>query len=150
MNWVDLEAWRGFDLWNVSWSECYCSCIECELQKTWIPLKEVVGGIYSLQPLPSRWLSLLSMGTPDSLVVHRTGTVHCPVRDMSARLLGFGAVDRWNPLSYSCTGQFGATPDMLWLLCSDFCRVLFTLAVDRWPQITVALLAHRTCLMHTG
>jgi hypothetical protein len=28
---------------------------------------EVVGGIYSLQPLPSRWLSLLSMGTPDSL-----------------------------------------------------------------------------------
>jgi hypothetical protein len=33
---------------------------------------EVVGGIYSLQPLPSRWLTLLSMGTPDSLVVHRT------------------------------------------------------------------------------
>jgi hypothetical protein len=26
---------------------------------------EVVGGIYSLQPLPSRWLTLLSMGTPD-------------------------------------------------------------------------------------
>jgi hypothetical protein len=33
------------------------------------------GGIYSLQPLPSRWLFLLSMGTPDSPVVHRTG--HC-------------------------------------------------------------------------
>jgi hypothetical protein len=32
-------------------------------------------GIYSLQPLPSRWLSLLSMGTPDSPVVHQTG--HC-------------------------------------------------------------------------
>jgi hypothetical protein len=27
---------------------------------------EVVGGIYSLQPLPSRWLTLLSMGKPDS------------------------------------------------------------------------------------
>jgi hypothetical protein len=26
------------------------------------------GGIYSLQPLPSHWLSLLSMGTPDSPV----------------------------------------------------------------------------------
>jgi hypothetical protein len=32
----------------------------------------VGGGIYSLQPLPSRWLTLLSMGTPDSPVVHRT------------------------------------------------------------------------------
>jgi hypothetical protein len=28
---VDFETWRGFDLWNVSWSECYCSCIEYEL-----------------------------------------------------------------------------------------------------------------------
>jgi hypothetical protein len=34
-------------------------------RKTWMPLKEVVGGIYRLQPLPSRWLSLLAMGTPD-------------------------------------------------------------------------------------
>jgi hypothetical protein len=32
---------------------------------TCMQLKEVVGGIYSLQPLPSRWLSLLAMGTPD-------------------------------------------------------------------------------------
>jgi hypothetical protein len=39
-----------------------------------------LGGIYSLQPLPSRWLSLLLMGTPDSPVAHQTGTVHCPVR----------------------------------------------------------------------
>jgi hypothetical protein len=30
-----------------------------------MPLKEVVGGIYSLQPLPGRWLFLLAMGTPD-------------------------------------------------------------------------------------
>jgi hypothetical protein len=61
---------------------------------------EVVGGIYSLQPLPSRWLTLLSGGAPDS-------TVHCPVRATSARPLGFGAVDRWNPLSFCCTGQSG-------------------------------------------
>jgi hypothetical protein len=26
--------------------------------------------------------------------------------------LGFGAVDRWSPLSCSCTGQSGGTPDM--------------------------------------
>jgi hypothetical protein len=36
-----------------------------------MPLKEVVGGIYSIQPLPSRWLFLLSMGTPD-ILVHAT------------------------------------------------------------------------------
>jgi hypothetical protein len=53
-----------------------------------MPLKEVVGGIYSPQPLPSRWLFLLSMGTTDSPVVHRTTTFHCPVRATSARSLG--------------------------------------------------------------
>jgi hypothetical protein len=62
-------------------------------------MNEVVGGIYSIQPLPSRWLFLLSMGTSDSSMVHRTGTIHCSVRTTSARSLGFGAVDRWKPLS---------------------------------------------------
>jgi hypothetical protein len=28
----------------VSWSEVFCSCNKCGDQKTWIPLKEVVGG----------------------------------------------------------------------------------------------------------
>jgi hypothetical protein len=73
---------------------------------------EVVGGIYSLQPLPSRWLTLLSMSAPDSPVAHRTTIVHCPVRATSARPLGFGAVDHWNPLSFCCTGQSSATLDM--------------------------------------
>jgi hypothetical protein len=77
-----------------------------------MPLKEVGWGIYSLQPLSSRWLSLLAMGTPDSPVVHQTCTIHYPVRTTSARPLGFGAIDRWNPLSCSCTGQSGATLDM--------------------------------------
>jgi hypothetical protein len=55
---------------------------------------EVVGGIYSLEPLPSRWLTLLSMDTPNSLVEHRT--LHCPLSGAChvSRLLGFGAVDR--------------------------------------------------------
>jgi hypothetical protein len=54
---------------------------------------EVAGGIYSLQPLPSRWLNLLPIGTPDSLVVHRTG--HCSVSGAChvSDPLGFGAVD---------------------------------------------------------
>jgi hypothetical protein len=103
-------------------------------------------GIYSLQPLPSRWLFLLSMGTPDSLVVHRTGTVHYPVCATSASPLGFGAVDRWNPLSCSRTEQSGAF--RLRILTSDF--ALYTFAVDRWAQVTVAPLAHRTSPVHTG
>jgi hypothetical protein len=58
---------------------------------------EVVGGIYSLQPLPSHWLTLLSMDAPDS---------HCP-------LSGGATLARpLEPLSCSCTGQSGATPDM--------------------------------------
>jgi hypothetical protein len=60
-------------------------------------LNEMVGGIYSPQLLPSRWLFLLAMGIPDSLV-----------RATSARPLGFGAIDRWGPLSFCCTGQSGA------------------------------------------
>jgi hypothetical protein len=55
---------------------------------------EVVGGIYSLQPLPNCWLSLLSMGTPDSPVVHRIG--YCSLSGVLhvSTPLGFGAVDR--------------------------------------------------------
>jgi hypothetical protein len=118
-----------------------------------MPLKKVVGGIYSLQPLPSHWLSLLAMGTPDSPVVHWTSTVHCPVRAMSARPLGFGEVDRWNPLSCSCTGQSGGTPDMsgvFWLsaLTSDFhCSFLQSTVGARLPLLrwlTELSGAHRT------
>jgi hypothetical protein len=97
-----------------------------------MPLKEVVGSIYSLQPLPSRWLSLLAMGTTDSLVAHRTCIVHCPVHAMSARLLGFGVVDRWNPLFSSGTGQSGGTLDMsgaFWLCCLTSARALFAFTV---------------------
>jgi hypothetical protein len=69
-------------------------------------------GIYSIQPLPSRWLTLLAMGTPNSPVVHQTATVHYLVRATSMRLLGFGAGRPLEPLSYSCTRQPDATPDM--------------------------------------
>jgi hypothetical protein len=71
-------------------------------------MNEVVGGIYSPQPLPSRWQGLLAMGAPDSPMRHQTFTVHCPVSATSARPLGFGAVDRWSRLSSCCIGQSGA------------------------------------------
>jgi hypothetical protein len=49
-------------------------------------------GIYSLQPLPSGWLTLMSMGTPDSPVVHRTW--HCSLSGAChvSRPLGFGCL----------------------------------------------------------
>jgi hypothetical protein len=77
----------------VSWSVCLCSSIECEDLKTWMASMEVVRGIYSLQPLPSRCLSLLSMGIPDSSVAHRT--LYCSLSGAChvSQSLGFGAFD---------------------------------------------------------
>jgi hypothetical protein len=49
---------------------------------------EVVGGIYSPNHYSSRWLTDVSMGTPDSPVVHRTLTVHYPVCATSADCWG--------------------------------------------------------------
>jgi hypothetical protein len=64
-------------------------------------MNKVVGGIYSPQPLPSRWQGLLAMDTHDN-------TMHCSVPATSAQPLGFEVVDRWRRLSSSCTGQSGA------------------------------------------
>jgi hypothetical protein len=93
--------------------------LNVEFRTLGLALNEVVGGIYSPQPLPSRWLFLLSRGAPDSPVAHRTVTIHSPVRATSARPSGFGAVDRWSALSFCCTEQSGATPDSP--VTSDFC-----------------------------
>jgi hypothetical protein len=104
-------------LWLCLWSVCLCSSIECEEWEAWMAWIEVVGGIYSLQPLTSRWLTLLSMDTPDSPVVHRTW--HCSVSgECHVSLpLGFGAVDCWSLMSSCGTGQSGA----FWL-----CRLALT------------------------
>jgi hypothetical protein len=63
--------------------------------------------------------SLLSMGTPDNTVVHRTW--HCLLSGACyvSRPLGFGAVDRWSHLSSCSTGQSG----VFWLCSSDFCTM---------------------------
>jgi hypothetical protein len=102
------------------------------------------GGIYSPQPLPSRWQRLLAMGTPDSLARHRTVIVHCPMRSTSARPLGFEAVDHWRRLPFCCTGQSSD----LWLLRSDFCRdTIHHYLSDETivgAQGAVTPLAHRT------
>jgi hypothetical protein len=59
----------------------------------WLEWRWLVG-IYSLQPLPSCWLSLLSMGTPDSPVMHQTGHSSLSGACHASTLLGFRAVDR--------------------------------------------------------
>jgi hypothetical protein len=61
---------------------------------------------------PTTILVVVVDGTPDSPMVHRTG--HCSVSGAChvSCPLGFGAVDHWRPLSSSCTGQSGGTPDM--------------------------------------
>jgi hypothetical protein len=41
---MNLGLGEGLIFGIVSWSECSSSCIECDLQKTWIPMNEVVEG----------------------------------------------------------------------------------------------------------
>jgi hypothetical protein len=53
----------------------------------------VVGGIYSPNHYSSCWLTALSMGTPDSSVVHRTLQCSLSGECHISLPLGFGAVD---------------------------------------------------------
>ena len=81
------------------WSVVFCSCNECEVQKN---LDDLNGGGWGVFIAPTTILAVAVDGTPDSPVVHRTG--HCSLSGVCyvSGSLGFGAVDRWNPLS--CTG----------------------------------------------
>jgi hypothetical protein len=115
---------------------------------------EVVGGIYNLQPLHICWLSM----------AHRTirwctgqGTIHCPVPATSADRWGLErlTIEVFCPLAppdspvahHTCPVRFDFAA-----LTSDLHIVhLFTIHHNRplaYP--TVAPLAHRTCLVHTG
>jgi hypothetical protein len=108
---MNLGLGEALISWIVTRSECTSSCIEWELQKTWMLGVVVVGGIYSPQPPRSRWGRLLAMGAPDSPVRHRTGPVHCPVHHHVTQPLGFGSSRPLALLSSCGTGQSGATPD---------------------------------------
>jgi hypothetical protein len=70
------------------------------------------------QAVRVRPLELLTCAPPDSPVVHRTVTIHCPVRLLA----------------------------LLWLLRAQACTVHFhcSSADDRWREVAVAPLAHRT------
>jgi hypothetical protein len=121
-------------------------CLECG----------VVGGIYSPNHQSGRWGWLLSTGAPDSPVRHRT-------------LSGAPATSpgHWVPtvgaLTCGATGQSSGAPDMSCRLfgasfgaCSDFCAQahsvahLMSSADERWREVAVAPLAHRTVRCCTG
>jgi hypothetical protein len=70
--------------------------------------------------LGSHWPRLLVMGTLDSPVHHRTGTVPSPVRRHVTQPLGFRAKSTVGALSSCSTGQSGAPLTC----CSDFCAAL--------------------------
>jgi hypothetical protein len=105
-----------------------------------MPLKEVVGGIYSFQPVPSRWLSLLAMSTPDS---HGSLFGACHVST---------PVGVWSDLTVGMATLDSPVPHRTCSVCCNFCALtpathcsqLFTFVVNRWRQVVVALLAHRT------
>jgi hypothetical protein len=96
----------------------------------------------------NRWLTSLSMGTPDSPVVHQTQ--HYLLSDVChvSRLLEFGAVDRWSLLSFCCTGQSNGTPnspvrpvvaDCFWLLVLQTARVVARSTVE-WSWLLLRCL----------
>jgi hypothetical protein len=132
--------------WSLEWIECF-DCVfgvlafalvlneKCR-RLGWLEWRWLEG-IYSLQPLPSRWLSM----------AHRTGYCSLSGACHVSRPLGFGAVDHWSLLSSCCTRQSGGTPDIsgaIWLWCSDFCTVRFYCSRSRpLAHLTVAPLAHR-------
>jgi hypothetical protein len=138
----DLERIWSFGI--VSWSECYCSCIEWGFQKTWIALNEVVGGIYSPQPLPSRWLHLLSMGAPDTaLFIVRRAPRQLSVRVWSSWPLA-SSVFKWHLTVWWHTRLCLMTSDFATLtLCGTVHHCSSELSIVGM-QGAVAPLAHRT------
>jgi hypothetical protein len=79
------------------------------------------------------------MGTPDSPVRHRTGTMHCLVPLHVTQPLGFGAKSTVGALSPCGTGQSGATTDSL--VPSDFAA----LTSDALLYLAVALCRVNHC-----
>jgi hypothetical protein len=104
----------------VSWSVALCSCNDWETQNAWMALNEVVGGIYSPQPLPSRWQRLLAMDAPDS---------HCSVSGACHVSASIRVWSSWPLESF----VFLLHRAVRWPLTSArHCLTLCAFAVDRW------------------
>jgi hypothetical protein len=98
-----------------------------------------------------RWLGIfiasnhfLTVGWLCYRWAHRTVTVHSPVCATSACPLGFGAVDRWNPLSFCCIGHVRRP-----LTSTTHCSPLYTFAVDRWRTCSRCSVGSPDSSVHT-
>jgi hypothetical protein len=118
-NWVHFKAWRGFDLLDVCSSECFCSCIEFGVQKTWMAWMVMVGGIYSPNHYSSRCCRW----------AHRTvrwctghDIVHYPVPATSAKRWGLEwlIIEVFVLLRHWTVRWHTRQSDAFWLRCSDF------------------------------
>jgi hypothetical protein len=109
-----------------------------------MPMNEVVGGIYSPQPLSSHGQRLLVMGAPDN---------HCSLSgarhvNATVRVRSSWPLERLVVLLHRTvrchTGQSGD----LWLLRPDFCAALFTIVDSVHSTVgalgAIAPLAHQT------
>jgi hypothetical protein len=138
---------RGFDLFGVSCIECYSSCKVWEVGK--LGCNEWWGGWGIYSPNHQKWPleGYLSHGAPDSLVRHRTLS-GAPVTSPGRWILTVGASVFW------ATGQFGGAPDRHCSVSGAPSASALTLARtvahlmpsadDRWREVAVAPLAHRT------
>jgi hypothetical protein len=141
--WFDFGAWRGLNALIVSLECILCSCIEWEVWEAWMAWMEVVENIYSLQPLPNRWLTLLSMGTqsdgaPDMALFTVRCAPHQPTVGVWSCWPLKSFVLLWHrTVRCVLTLQF-------WLLTSAPSTVPSSTRSTVWVKLTVAPLAHRT------
>jgi hypothetical protein len=137
---------RGFDLFGVSCIECYSSCKVWEDGKLGCNEWWVVEGIYSPNHQTSRLVK--------AVVAWRTGQSGAPATSPSRCILTVGASVFW------ATGQSGGAPDRSCRLSGVPSGAALTLARtvgylmpsadDRWREVVVAPLAHRTVRCPTG
>jgi hypothetical protein len=144
---------RGFDLFGVSCIECYISCKVWEVRKFGCNEWWVVGGIYSLNHQTSRLVKVA--------VAWRTGQFGAPPDTVRCACTSPG---RWIPTVgasvFWATGQSGGAPDKHCsvsgapsgsaLTLARIVAHLMTSADDRWREVAVAPLAHRTVRCATG
>jgi hypothetical protein len=137
---------RGFDLFGVSCIECHSSCQVWEVRQLGCHEWWVVGGIYSPNHQTSRLVK--------AAVAWRTGQSGAPATSPNRWIPTVGAFVFW------ATRQSGGAPDRLSLVSDAPSGSALTLARtvahlmpsadDRWREVAIALLAHRTVRCATG
>ena len=142
-----MEFGRGFDLLSVSRIECLALVSGWKCEKLGCNEWWVVGGIYSPNHQTSRLVGLTVVWCTGQSGAHRT----CPVRQPRHQ-------SRWVPTIGALTAgpawMSGGAPDMYCrvsgaplracLTSARFWRALNAPTGDRWREVAVALLVHRT------